>query len=114
MNKYSNKLRFASLIGGSIVVALLLVSASVAMYYSSGAAQVDLSRPGYQAVREQTKSEDSFKGFSSSGDVDQKSLEEFSKLYKERAIDTTTVDAFNSEVLSDAALDIDDTSQQSQ
>lgn len=108
MQKHSNKLRFIALIGGSIAIALALVSVSIALYFSSGAAQVDLSRPVYQSVREQTKPEETYKGFSSSGAVDEKTLNEFSQLYKERAKDVTSVDAFNSDVLSDAALNIGD------
>ncbi len=113
MELYGNKLRFITLIGGAIVIALILVSVSVAMYFSSGTAQVDLSRPGYQSVRDQTLPEDPFKGFPSSGTVDEKTLSDFNKLYKERAKNATSVDAFNSDVLSDAALNIADGSSDS-
>lgn len=106
-----NKLRFLTLIGGSITIALFLVSISVAMYFSSGTAQVDLSRPGYQSVRDQTKPEDPYKGFPSSGTVEEKTLNDFNKLYQERAKEATTVDAFNSDVLSDTALNIADSTE---
>ncbi|MBI3889092.1 hypothetical protein HY312_00740 [Candidatus Saccharibacteria bacterium] len=103
-----NKLRFVMLIGGSITIALFLVSVSITMYFSSGTAQVDLSRPGYQSVRDQTMPEDPYKGFPSSGVVEDKTLNDFNKLYQERAKEATTVDAFNSDVLSDSALNIAD------
>lgn len=102
------------MIAGSIMIALLLVSVSVAMYFSSGTAQVDLSRPGYQSVRDQTPTEDPYKGFTSSGSVDEKTLNEFNKMYQERAKNATTVDAFNSDVLSDTALNIADSPEVAQ
>ncbi len=109
-----SRYRFAILIVSSITIALILVFISVSLYFSSGTAQLDLSRPGYQSVRDQSKPEDPYKGFSASGPVTEQTLSEFSKLYSDRAKNATSVDAFNSEVLSDAALgldDVDDTPQ---
>lgn len=101
--------RFVLMIIGSITIALILVMASMAMYTSSGTAQLDLSRPGYQSVRDQIKPDDRFDGFSTSGPIDDKTLKSFKKMYDERTKAATSVNnAFNSEVLSDQALGIDD------
>mgnify|MGYP007124446163 CR=1 FL=1 len=112
--RHSNAMRFGLLISGSIVIALLLVSVSIAMYFSSGTAQLDLSRPGYQSVRDQTTPEDPYKGFAGSGPVDEKVLDEFEKQFKERSDKATSVDAFNNDVMSDAALGINDIEPQPQ
>ena len=109
-----HKLRFIAFIVGSIAASLVLVAISIAMYFSSGTAQLDLSLPGDQSVREKSKPEDPYKGFSASGPVDEKALKEFGKLYEERAKNATSVDAFNSEILSDAALGIDDSADPSE
>lgn len=100
--------RFLIMVGGSIIVAFILVVISISLYFSSGTAQVDLSRPGYQSVRDQAKSEDTFKGFPASGVIDDKTLDEFNKMYQDKAKEATSVDAFSSEVLSDTSLEIDD------
>lgn len=98
--------RFMALIGGSIVVALLLVVISMQLYFSSGTAQLDLSRPGFKSVRDQVKPEDTFDGFSANGAVDQKALDEFNQLYTKRAKEAAP-DAFGSDVLSEQTLGID-------
>lgn len=97
-------------ISGSIVVALLLVAVSMALYVSSGAIQQDLSRPGYKAVQNKVDKTDTFKSFSASGDVDDKTLDQFRKLYDEQVQRVTASDAFNPDVLSNQALGIDDSS----
>lgn len=103
-----HKLRFIGFISASVAVSLVLVAISIAMYFSSGTAQLDLSRPGYQSVRSQAKPEDPYKGFDASGPVDENSLQEFDSKYKDRAKNALSVDAFNSDALSDASLNIDD------
>ena len=56
-------------VSGSIVVALILVVVSMALYASSGAAQLDLSRPGYQSVQDKVDRTDTFQSFSANGPV---------------------------------------------
>lgn len=99
--------RFLWMVSGSVVIALFLVGVALALYASSGTAQLDLSRPGYQSVREQAATDSSFNGFSASGELDQKAIEQFRKLYDERAKQATSVDSFGGDVLSDKSLSID-------
>lgn len=104
--------RFIVLIIGSIIIAFMFLAVSLAMYASTGTAQLDLSRPGYQSVRDQAKINKDFTTFSGSGPVNDSVLEEFEKGYKKQANQITAVDAFGSEVLSDQALGIDDMPEQ--
>lgn len=99
--------RFLIMIGASIVIALFLVSVALALYASSGAAQLDLSRPGYQSVREQASGDDAFNGFSASGALDKAALEQFEKLYDERAKQAIGVESFSGSGMSDESLSID-------
>ncbi len=99
--------RLALFIGGSIVIATILVMISLALYVSSGAAQLDLSRPGYKSVQSKVDPNDSFKSFPSTGDVDSATIEQFQKLFNEQVKQVTSVDAFNPGVLEDQALGID-------
>lgn len=101
------KHRFLVMVGVSIVVALMLVAVSMKLYESSGAAQLDLSRPGYEHVSEKVAQSDVFKGFPATGEINKKAIDEFSAMYAKRATQATNVDSFGGDVMSDAALSID-------
>lgn len=101
------KHRFLVMIGASIVVALMLVAVSMKLYESSGAAQLDLSRPGYEHVNEKVAPSEVFKGYSAVGEMNERAIEEFRTMYKKRADQATNVDSFGGDVMSDAALGID-------
>lgn len=100
--------RFTVLIGGTIVVSLFLVAVALALYASSGAAQLDLSRPGYKSVREQAVHSDSLVSFPSSGPIDKDTLDQFRDQYNKQAEKATNVDSFSGGAMSDQALSIDD------
>lgn len=104
--------RFLLMVLGSIVVALLLTAVSLKLYASSGAAQLDLSRPGYeQAVDKKVKSS-VFEGFPNYGPINQQTLKEFQDLYNKRADQATKVDSFGGDVMNDATLSIDAPAEQ--
>lgn len=101
------KHRFLLMIGASILVAAMLVAVSMKLYNSSGAAQLDLSRPGYEHVSEKSLQSEVFKGYSAVGEVNPATVKEFQEMYKKRANQATNIDTFGGEVMSDAALSID-------
>lgn len=103
-----DKHRFMVLVGGTIVVSLLLVGVALGLYNSSGAAQLDLSRPGYVSVREQVDSPASFESYPSTGMIDRAALQQFDQLYKRQAQQATDVDSFGGDVMTDEALSIAD------
>ncbi len=98
--------KFMLLVGLTIVLSLILVSISLWLYNSSGAAQLDLSRPGYQSVRDQAVHDSEFTGFPSSGKLDAEAIREFRELYEDRLAELTAHESFGGEVLSDSALGI--------
>ena len=98
--------RFGAMIAGSIGIALVLVGISMMLYFSSGAAQLDLSRPGYMSVSEQADEKDQFNEFSASGMITKSSLNEFQKLYDEQAKKATTIDGFGGQAMTDETLGI--------
>lgn len=98
--------KFMVLVGLVVVVALVLLSVSMYLYKSSGAVQLDLSRPGYESVREQAGHSSEFVGFSSSGPIDQDALDSFRSMYDEKHKEATTGDSFGGDVISDTALGI--------
>lgn len=102
------KHRFLLMVGASIIVALMLVTVSMKLYESSGAAQLDLSRPGYEHVSQKVAQSDVFKGFPATGEINKKTIDDFRAMYAKRATQATNVDSFGGDVMSDSALSIDD------
>lgn len=99
--------KFMALVGITIVISLFLVSVAMALYTTSGTAQLDLSRPGYQSVRDQASRTPGFEGFPATGKLDRNALDEFRKLYDKKAGEATAVDSFGGKVMNDQALSID-------
>ena len=99
--------RFMVLVGTTIVIALFLVSVSLALYASSGAAQLDLSRPGYVSVRDQAARSDEFDNFPATGSIDKKALDQFRKSYDKQAERATNVDSFSGNAMDDQILSLD-------
>ncbi|MDT4832777.1 hypothetical protein FQZ97_663450 [compost metagenome] len=111
VSSWRSQHRFLIMIGGAVIISLFLVGVGLALYSSSGAAQLDLSRPGYATVRsEATKSADKYEGFSATGPIDQAALEQFRKLFEEQSSSATNFDAFANDVLTDSALKINNPS----
>ena len=100
--------RLLIMVSGSIVISILLVLVALALYYSTGASQLDLSRPGYQDIRDQVRSDDNYKGFDATGPIDAESLNEFDKLYSEKLKEIEEVNAFSNDVLSPQSLQIEE------
>lgn len=99
--------RFMVLVGLTILVSLFLVSVALALYASSGAAQLDLSRPGYVSVRKQAVRSDTFNGYPATGTIDKDALDQFRNLYDKQAKQATSVDSFGGTVMTDQALSLD-------
>lgn len=99
--------KFLLLVGITIVIALVLVIISLQLYNSSGAAQLDLSRPGYKSVRSQVSYGSEFTGFPSSGPLDKEAIDSFRSLYSEKLKEATALDSFGGDVLSDKALGLE-------
>lgn len=99
--------RFVIMIVLVVTVAMFLVGISLALYASSGTAQLDLSRPGYVSVRDQALRSSDFDSFPATGTLDTSAISEFRAIYKEQSEKATNVDSFAGDVMSDVALSID-------
>lgn len=99
--------RYLILIASTILISIFLVGVALALYASSGAAQLDLSRPGYVSVRGQAVRSDGFEGFPSTGVIDTAAISQFRSLYTKQAEKATNVDSFGGDVMSDKTLSLD-------
>lgn len=92
--------RFLVLIIFSICISITLVVASMIIYNRSGAAQLDLSRPGYKDVRAKAVSkDDSFSNFSATGVINAGTMDSFKLLFAQQATKAKAVDAFSGDPL---------------
>lgn len=94
-------------IGGSLVVAFMLVVVGLSLYVSSGADLLDLSRPGYKSVRNEVEQSDSFQSFQANGSVTGNTIDEFIKLYDKQMRPVIDNDVFNASTLDNQTLGID-------
>lgn len=102
-----DKHRFLLLIALTVSIALVLVGISMALYASSGTAQLDLSRPGYRSVSSQAVNTDSdFENYAIFGQIDKSALAEFNALYQKQAVKAKAVDAFSGDPLDPDVLEI--------
>ncbi len=91
----------------SIFITSVVVMISMTMYNGSGAAQLDLSRPGYVSVRSQAMTnEDGLKIFLSTGEINKSVINDFKSLFNKQAQKVKAVDAFGGDPLSPDALGI--------
>lgn len=92
-----------------ILISMFLVYVALSLYQSSGALQLDLSRPGYDSARQEAiKDNEVFKGYSGDGPITKSSLDEFDSLYKQKAAEALIdFNAFSGDALSDSALALD-------
>lgn len=104
---FKDKHSFFLFITISILISSVVVVISMTMYNGSGAAQLDLSRPGYKDVRSQaTANEGDFQNYSSSGSIDKDIIADFKSIYDRQAQKVKAVDAFGGDPLSPEALGI--------
>lgn len=97
--------RLSLLLVITILVALTFTVISVTLYNLSGAAQLDLSRPGYRSVSDKVEKTDNVDVYSSSGSVNKETVQEFLKLYDKQANKAKGVDAFNGDPLNPEVLE---------
>lgn len=100
-----DKHRLSLLLIVTVVIALILTVVSMIAYNVSGAAQLDLSRPGYSSVSDQVDKSDKITEYSAFGSVNKDSINEFIKLYDQQADKAKAVDAFNGDPLNPEVLE---------
>jgi hypothetical protein len=102
--------RFFILVGGAILVSMFLVVIALAMYNSSGAAQLDLSRRAFQKVQsEASRDTADDQTYPSVGALDNTAFNSFKKLYDAHANNVKQTKAFDPSAMTDEALGLPST-----
>ena len=87
-----------------IIISIVLTVISVSIYSSSGAAQLDLSRPGYRDVSDKVERSTKFEQYSSTGPVTPNTIQEFLDTFSKQSERTRSVDAFSGDPLNPEVL----------
>ena len=99
--------RFLVLVAAVIVVSGVMVAIALNLYNSSGTAQVDLSRPGYQSVRSEASrdgiTEDAYP---STGNLNDAAFNNFYGMYDKHANRVVNDESFDPAALSDDSLQL--------
>ena len=112
-SRLTSKHRFLIMIATSVVVAFILVVIAMSLYNASGAAQVDLSRPGYKTVKaESITGDNNLQRYPSTGAITQSTIDDFKKIYDQQVSYIKTADAFGGDPLSPESLGISATTAQ--
>lgn len=96
--------RLAYGIIGAICIGLLLTVVSMSLYISSGASQLDLSRPGYERARTQVDESKEDERFAANGPINTDVINEFQKLYTKNLTRLNGSDKFDSAIIDDTQL----------
>jgi hypothetical protein len=88
-----------------LAIAISLTSVSLWLYHASSTAKLDLSRPGYEQVREDVKdSSDSTKPFSPTGNLNEAAIADFRSRYEGIKNRLDQINNYDSLVMSDKNL----------
>ncbi|HEX6258672.1 MAG TPA: hypothetical protein VFZ48_04285 [Candidatus Saccharimonadales bacterium] len=88
----------------AVAIALLLTTFSVLIYVRDGTSRLDLSRPGYEAVRKQIKPDDQSPAFKADGPIDIQTVAEFNAEFKKKIAEFNQLTSFDSTPLQDDQL----------
>jgi len=99
-----NRHQFGFMVAIAIILASILVIVSMSLYYSSGTAQLDLSRPGYVDIRDQIDNSDDLQNYPSTGVITTSVLTEFKLLFDQKVSKIESVDTFGGDPLNPDGL----------
>jgi len=98
--------RFFVLVAGVIVISCVMVVIGMYIYNTSGAAQVDLSRPGYQSVQREASRDSVDDSFPATGKLDENAFNSFDSMYSDHARQVVGVDSFDPKALDTNTLQL--------
>lgn len=93
-------------VAGALVIAMIMTAVSMALYVSSGASRLDLSRPGYEAARGDVQRAADEEAFNASGPMDTEVLKDFQSRFTKHREMLNKLDTYGTNALDDAELQI--------
>jgi len=90
----------------ALLITMLLTTISMALYISSGASRLDLSRPGYEKVRSEVQNDSNEDTFSATGPMNSDVANDFQVRFSRHRETLTKLDTFGTNALDDDELQI--------
>lgn len=90
----------------ALLIAMLLTAISMALYVSSGASRLDLSRPGYEGAREAAQRDASDDSFSSTGPLNTDVAKDFQERFNKQRTQLSKLGNYGTNALDDDQLQI--------
>lgn len=90
----------------ALLISFLLTIVSMALYVTSGASRLDLSRPGYERVRSEVQQNSDKDDFSSTGGINQGVAKDFQVRFNRHRDTLSKLDTFGTNALDDNELQI--------
>jgi ABC-type glycerol-3-phosphate transport system substrate-binding protein len=91
----------------ALAIAAILVFASMLLYMASTASKLDLSRPGYEKVRETVTTKTDNEPYNTSGALNQTAIDDFRTRFNKQRDEINHLGDFGGDFLSDQALGIE-------
>jgi len=95
--------RFPFAIGAVVIISILMTAVSLSLYVTSGTARLDLSRPGYESVRQDVQQSPG-ETYNSDGPVNEAALNEFDQLLQKRRTNLDALGGFEDTTIDDESL----------
>lgn len=96
----------------ALLISILLTAISMALYVSSGASRLDLSRPGYEGVRSNVQRATDEESFSASGPMSTTVANDFQSRFTKHRQTLLRLDTYSTNALDDTELQIAPSSAQ--
>lgn len=103
--------RLPAALGIAVAITVCLTVINVAIYYAAGHYKFDLSRPGYEAEREDVTNNAAPETFDTNGPMNKQVVDEFLAEYDANVKTVNAYRNFGDDVLSDQALLLHDQPQ---
>lgn len=107
MNDFSQTIarhRLVAMIALVISVAMVMITISMTLYVTSGAASLDLSRPGYSQARSQVKDDTVSKSFPDTGPLDKSAYDKYKLLFAEQQKTIKSLGSYEPTPIDDTSL----------
>lgn len=98
--------QFAWAITLAVLIACLMTAVSLSLYVSTGAIQLDLSRPGYETARKEIIKPTNTPDFAAYGVIDVKTLDEYQERFDSQRTSLNKIGKFKDKSLEDDSLSL--------
>jgi len=104
---FINDHQLASFVTLALVATIIMTVISLRIYVTSGAIKLDLSRPGYEKVRQEVTNDTTTQPFPSSGTLTPAAIKDFRNRLDKQQSDLKAVGNFSDDGLSDSNLGLE-------